>query len=378
MFTDFPLLPERDARNLMPRGRPRKHQTPPRGARAARQEGSPLRQRRPDPSHRFLVVALDNLGDLVFASALTPLLRAHYPTAEITLWCKEYTAGVAALVPGVDRVESAEPFWDRAPGGKRGSVAGFLRSVWRLRREQFDVALLTAAPWRTAAAVAATGATRRIGLARHRNARWLTDVLPEEDVSRSVLQEMSRLLVPLDIEPPEELRYALDAGPLHERRERFRALLGPRPVALHAFASRRGRCVPLKHWIRVAVELQNRGYDPLWVGTEDELREVHRAAGSAAWRYVNKLGEGTLADSAAAISLASLFIGHDSGPLHVAGAFGVPVVGVYTPGQPRRTFPQGIGPSVMLERPSPDGVTSRDILEVVDALPNAPPLRLMR
>ena len=78
--------------------------------------------------------------------------------------------------------------------------------------------------------------------------------------------------------------------------------------------------------------------------------------------------DGSLADSAAALSMASLFVGHDSGPLHVAGAFGVPVIGIFAPGEPLRTFPQGIGPSRMIARPSPDGISVEEILREIDLL----------
>ncbi|MDB4900559.1 MAG: ADP-heptose--lipooligosaccharide heptosyltransferase [Gemmatimonadetes bacterium] len=346
---------------------------------SAQDETFPLpTARRIAPTERILVVSLDNLGDLVFTSALTRQLRDRFPDAEITLWCKQYTAAIGPLLPGVDVVEAAEPFWDRAPGGRKGSVLAFAASVLRLRRRRFDVAILAAAPWRTAAATFVVGARRRIGLARRRNAAFLTDVLPAEDVELPVLAEMARLLEPVGIAPPTPLRYELEVEPIEERRERLRSSLGARPAALHPFASKRNRCVSLDEWIRTAAELQRRGYDPLWIGSAAELREVHRAAGSATWRYVDQLGDGTLADTAAALSLAHLFIGHDSGPLHVAGAFGVPVVGVFTPGEPLRTFPQGVGPARMLGRESPAGVTSEDLIALVDELPAAPPLRLMR
>jgi ADP-heptose:LPS heptosyltransferase len=80
------------------------------------------------------------------------------------------------------------------------------------------------------------------------------------------------------------------------------------------------------------------------------------------------VGDGTLADTAAALVDSALFVGHDSGPLHVAGALGVPVVGIFAPGEPRRTFPQGVGKSRMLARPTPAGITVRDILTEIDAL----------
>jgi ADP-heptose:LPS heptosyltransferase len=63
-----------------------------------------------------------------------------------------------------------------------------------------------------------------------------------------------------------------------------------------------------------------------------------------------------------------VFAGHDSGPLHVAGAFGVPVLGVFAPGEPKRTFPQGTGPSRMIARPSPAGITAQEMLAELLAL----------
>jgi ADP-heptose:LPS heptosyltransferase len=71
--------------------------------------------------------------------------------------------------------------------------------------------------------------------------------------------------------------------------------------------------------------------------------------------------------TAAALSLASGFVGHDSGPLHVAGAFGVPVVGVFAPGEPKRTFPQGVGPWRMIHRTTPNEIGAADLLrEIAD------------
>lgn len=341
--------------------------------------GTPSRDAAPRvaPPERILLVALDNLGDLVFASLLSRLLRAHFPAAHVTLWCKRYTASVAPLLPGVDAIEAVEPFWDRAPGGRKGSALAFGRSVMRLRSRRFDVAILAAAPWRTAAATAMTGAARRIGVAHRKNERWLTDVLPAQDARKPVLAEMMRLLAPLGVESPPELYYQLDLAPLAARRERLRATLGEGVVALHPFASLRNRCVALEHWFRAARVLRERGLSPLFIGSPAELREVRQAAGGEHWLSMDEVGDGSLADTAAAISLAHLFMGHDSGPLHIAGGFGVPVVGVFTPGEPARTFPQGTGQSQMIVRASPAGVNGADFIAAADRLSLARGLRLV-
>src|SRR3982751_740954 len=112
---------------------------------------------------RILLVSLDNLGDLVFASALAPPLRERFPHARLDVWCKEYTADVAKLIPGVSDVIASDPFWDVAPGRAKGSRAAFLRAFCEVPEGGFDCRLFGAAPWRPAAAGAATPISRRIG-----------------------------------------------------------------------------------------------------------------------------------------------------------------------------------------------------------------------
>jgi ADP-heptose:LPS heptosyltransferase len=316
---------------------------------------------------RILLVSLDNLGDLVFASALAPPLREKFPNAALDVWCKQYTADVAALIPGVRKVIAADPFWDVAPGRAKGSRRAFLRAFRAVKAARYDVALLAAAPWRTAAAVAATRIPRRIGLRRRKNRAFLTDALPDEDVREPVLSEMARLLPPLGI-AVESLRYRLDPAPLQARRDRLLSAI-PRPyAALHPFASKENRCVPIPIWVDLARDLAERSLHVLWIGSSRELNRVRATADDPTWRFVDRVGDASLANTAAALADASLFIGHDSGPLHIAGALGIPVVGVFAPGEPLRTFPQGEGPSRMLARPSPAGITAADIMLEVDAL----------
>jgi ADP-heptose:LPS heptosyltransferase len=314
------------------------------------------------------VVSLDNLGDLVFTSVLTRDLRLLYPQAQITVWCKQYTALIAAMLPGVDYVEAAEPFWDAAPGCQKGSVRAFLASVRRLRAQQFDLAILAAAPWRTAAAVAATGSRVRIGARRRKNAMWLTNVVSAEDSRKPVLEEMRLLLAPLQRESVAAPRYALNPAPLRERQARMREMLARPIIALHPFASQRNRCVHLSVWVDAAHRLESRELEPLWIASPSEMSELQRAIAGTGWRTVADLGDGSLADTAAALACAVGFIGHDSGPLHIAGALGVPVVGIFTPGEPLRTFPQGMGPSTMLQRPDPLGVRPEDLVAAAERL----------
>jgi len=317
---------------------------------------------------RILVACLDNLGDLVFTSSLLPPLAAHFPRAQFTLWCKAYAADIARLVPHVTTVVASDPFWDRAPGRDKGSFFEFARTVRQLRRERFELALITSPQWRATAAVRFTGARIRLAQERHRNRRWLTHVLPPADSALPVLVDHAHLLDALGV-PHAALHYALDPAPLTAARERMQRAIGGPFVALHAFASDRARCVTLTVWVELARELQRRGRQIVWVGSPKELDEVRaRTDADPAWRYADKLTNGTLHESAALLSLAQLFIGHDSGPLHVANALDVPVVGIFAPGQPKRTFPQGTAPSQVVFASSPAEIDAARMLAATHAL----------
>jgi ADP-heptose:LPS heptosyltransferase len=315
---------------------------------------------------RILVVALDNLGDLVFASALVPPIREAFPSAVIGVWCKEYTAPVARLIPHVDQIFAADALWAVSPGRPRPRLGPFLRALLDVRHAKFDAAILSAAPWRTAAACAATGIPVRVGLKRHRNSAFLTHALAAEDPSKPVLAEQARLLAELGI-ASQAPRYCLDASRLGAVRDDVARQLTKPFVALHPFAGSRDRCVPLSEWTQVAFALQAHRLQALWVGTTRELDELRQSFTHPAGYYVDRLSAngmdpGSLTVTAAALSLASGFVGHDSGPLHVAGAFGVPVVGVFAPGEPKRTFPQGVGPWRMIHRATPNEIGAGHLL----------------
>ncbi len=327
------------------------------------EEGQPQR------SESILVVSLDNLGDLVFVSALLPAIRKQFPSATIGLWCKSYASGLIPLIPDLDVSYAADPFWLRSPGRGKGSVWRFMTVAASVRRARFSKAIVFSAPWRAAATVAVTGIPVRIGFERRRNRRWLTDILPTDDRKRPILEELGRLLEPLGIKNP-SLVYRLDTSKLNSKHARVSSFMQDRSyVALHPFAGSQSRCVSLEEWISVASELASNGTQILWIGNSKELMALkQRSDANTSWHYVDDLSHGSLAMVAAAISRAKLFIGHDSGPMHIAAALSVPTLGVFAPGEPARTFPQGPGRWRIIARSSPLEISAHDILAESSAL----------
>ncbi len=325
----------------------------------------------PEPQS-ILVVVLDNIGDLVFSSVLFRQLRDKWPGARLTVWCKKYTEGVAGLLPGVPRIFAADPVWHGSPGRKKGNWPDFLRVLGALRREDFDLAIIASKPWRASASTALLGISKRIAYNGSRTRWFVTDPVEPPSAQEHVIQELNRLLVPL-FPPDPSIRYCLERDALPPRR-RFLTQLRPAVrgnppyVALHAFAGDMRRCMPLEEWKRMADGIRTRGFSPLWVGSPAELEKI-RLAGPELMKFCefsDAYGAGSALDDAALISGAAFFIGHDSGPLHIACALDVPVIGLFLPSTPLRTCPRGLGPATVLHRDSPALASADDVLQAFD------------
>jgi ADP-heptose:LPS heptosyltransferase len=227
----------------------------------------------------------------------------------------------------------------------------FLRTLLAVRRDRYDTAIVATSHWRAAASMLAAGIPVRIGRELRRNRFFLTRILPPEDRSKPVVQELGRLLEPLGITDL-PTRYRLDPATLAVRRSRLAPRVGPDPVAaVNPFAADPRRRLPVEEWIRVAGALPAFGLTPLWLGSAAELTAVRAATSSRPrWLFADEIGDDSIADLAALITLSAIYLGHDSGPLHVASALGVPVVGVYTDiADAARTGPQGTGVARVVE-----------------------------
>ncbi|HWZ61370.1 MAG TPA: glycosyltransferase family 9 protein [Gemmatimonadaceae bacterium] len=323
---------------------------------------------------RILIVALDNLGDLVFASSLPPAIRARYPDAMIGLWSKAYTAPIAPLMPDLDWSTHADPFWDAAPGSAKGDVSPFLRAVAAVRRARFDAALVASPQWRVAAAVAATRIPVRIGQRRNYNPLLLTHVLPPADrFGRPVVDDLGSLLEPIDARPTTLATY-LDPSSLEPLRHTLRQRVGAAPVAtINPFVTLAPVGIPIPIWVDTARALRDRGSTVVWSGTPAQLATLHRDVPlEPGWLSAADLTDGSLRAATALLSVSDVYLGCDSGPLHLSAALGVPVVGVF-PNLTKlpRFAPQGRGPSTVVTPPPGGTITAATILAGVDALPRA-------
>jgi lipopolysaccharide heptosyltransferase II len=300
---------------------------------------------------RILLVRLRLIGDVVFTTPAVGALRRQFPTARLTYLVEAPAAPVVRHHPALNEIIVAE----RPRGAAR--VACDLRLARRLRSEHFDVAIDFHGGPRSGFLTWATGAPQRIGydLPGRRwcyttRVPWTRSLTPPR---HSVLNQWD-LLAPLGIEPPERARDAVvmpvDADADARVAARLRAAGiddAATIVVMHVSAGNPFRRWPAASFAAVAAELardDGRRRVIVTSGPSDALAaeavadEARRRAGDAAGGIV-RTGEFDLPELRSLVGRSALYIGGDSGPLHIAATTETPVVALFGPTLPERSMP---------------------------------------
>lgn len=301
----------------------------------------PRAPRRPDLAavRRVLVLRLDLIGDFVFTTPLLRELRRALPAASITLVVSPLVAPLARPCPHVDEVLVLDP---------RG-LLGWARTLAFARRQllprRFDLALLprfVADEARGTLAAYASGARWRVGFAespRHGKRtyrgidRLLTRALPVRGRAHELVRGLE-LLRSLGIAAADE-RQELWTAPDDETRaaailESAGVHAGERFVALVPATSARKKDWPLDRWAEVGRWLAAERRVRLVILGGPREREVgQRLAAAIGPAAADLTGDrAPLRESVALLRRAALYLGGNTGPVHMAAAVGIPVVEV--------------------------------------------------
>lgn len=313
---------------------------------------------------KVALVKLSSIGDVVHALPVAAALRAHRSDAQIVWIVERREAAILRGHPALDAIEPVDTRAWRCAHGPAAAMAA-ARAVLvlrrRLRAAAFDVALDLQGLLKSGLLVAGSRAPLRIGFAPGACREPLSALFTNHRVrppteARHVVEQYLSLLGPLGVRAPRaEFRLPADAA-AEARIDDFIGASGLKPrdrlVVVNPGAGR-----PDKRWpagrfrelaARVAEEL---GAAVLVVWGPAELATATEIVGAGRPRVV--LAPPTDLDGLLAVlRRASVVVGGDTGPLHMAAALGTPCVGLYGPTSAQRNGPYGSGHRTLA---SPDG-----------------------
>jgi heptosyltransferase II len=295
----------------------------------------------PDPAsvRRLLVRANNWIGDVVMASPALHALRRRFPGAHLSVLASPSVVPALEGSPDLDRLIVLEP-------RRESGMAGRARLIRLLRRERFDLAILFQKAFEAAFLAWAAGISRRYGYATDGRSWLLTDHLAETDAVRA----RHHALVFLDLasaagarNEDRSLRFPVTAS---DREGAARALgavgiaEGEPIVAVHPGASKLPRAWHPDRYARLARETSRTiGGRGVIVGSSHDSPLAAEMTGAGPDSLVDLTGRTSVREMAAVLERARMFIGCDSGPMHVAAAMGTPVLAIFGPGTAAKTAP---------------------------------------
>ena len=240
-----------------------------------------------------------------------------------------------ALVPAIDERVAV----------RMSGVGAIVETVRHLRSRSYDVAIDLQGLLKSAVLARLSGATRVLGfpapLLRERAARLFYTEAEGDLTARHVIDKNLSILRAVGIRVPDIEFPLVDRKPEIVTAVRNRLGIG----SVDSFAIINPSAAwPNKRWPPVYYAEVARGLATrygmrsivLWGPGEEDIAEnvVTASDGTAAVSPAT-----TVADLVSLTKAASLMISGDTGPLHMAGAVGTPLIGIFGPTDPKRNGP---------------------------------------
>lgn len=298
---------------------------------------------------RILIVRIDELGDLVLTTPFLRELRRVYPESFITLLANPRFCQIIELCPYIDEIitydrEAHSPYF-----GRRQLFSFAKKNLWDKKYElaidpRFDfdpiglqLLFLSGASLRVAYSqdVGSLKQLRRDFRTDQLLTHVIHDPLPDKhEVERNlnVLKFMGCKIKSNELElwlSEEDRLFAQKF--IEERKWNQNEML----IVSAVGAGHERRQWPVRRYIEVFENLHEKyRVKFLLIGAEKDKplgKIIEEKAG--AW-IINSIGKTTLRQMAALIEKCRLYLGNDTGPMHIASALKVPVVAIYGPSDP--------------------------------------------
>lgn len=294
---------------------------------------------------KILVRAPNWVGDAVMAIPALDRIRRTRPGAEICILARPVIADLLAGELFADRILRYD-----VRGTHRGWL-GRARLIRELRVEKFDSAVLLQNAFEAAWLAWRARIPERIGYVRDGRGPLLTRAIrvPEKgEIPAHESQyylELLRRAGWIEAHPPVPSIRLHVSPAAREAAESMLRQAGAREDGWRCAIAPGASYGAAKTWPpeRFAI-LADRlisecDADVIFFGTPDEKKVASSICSAMKSRAISVVGETSTRELAALFASCELFIGNDSGAMHVAAAAGLPVVGIFGPTDPQGTAP---------------------------------------
>ena len=312
---------------------------------------------------KALLIRLGAIGDTIQASSIAGLIKMRNPDMQIDFLASAGLEPLFSMIPEVDRVHGLH--FRRIPFGIN---PGWIRLRRRLNSEPFSLVFLMETDARFRPLLEQVHAHRKIALGdeerdgaegpdvpnpvRHQRVLWNKGLVPGEIIHPKLSlgddqeKRAGEVLTHLGIDPMKPM-VGLHPGNSFRKRKKMRRWIRSSDL----------RSWPEDRWCELICgmhRMNNHVQAVLFGSRQDRVtnerikRRVREFAPGI--RLADTAGKTDLPLSAAVLKRFCLFISTDTGPIHMAAALGVPLIGLYGPTRFEETRPFPSGPEAVVVR----------------------------
>ncbi|MBI4656666.1 MAG: hypothetical protein HY746_07975, partial [Elusimicrobia bacterium] len=294
---------------------------------------------------KILLINMAGLGDIVMMTPILRALKTAYPGSEISLLTIDRSTGLASKLKEISEIFSV-PVTYKLPDML--GLWGLFKILFALSKRRFDVALNLrlvssgSGSWKMRLINAFIKSKFTIGRCLN-GLNYESDAIYKEEMveHKSEVALTARLLEPLGIETA-DLNIHLD---VHESDRAFAeselkrlGISGRKLIGFNPGAFRPSRRWPIENWVKLAEKLLETYPDSVIMvsGSREEAQNYDNLLISDRVKILAGYDMGKLT---AFFEKMDLFVTNDTGPMHMAAAVGVKVVGIFGPGDYYRYSP---------------------------------------
>jgi heptosyltransferase-3 len=299
---------------------------------------------------RVVVYRLGSLGDTIVALPCLNKVREQFPDAERILLTNNPVSKSAPRMQ--DILAGSNLFHNVLTYDIETRSPRSLGALWwRLRRLRVDTLVYLLTPRGVKALkrdlyfFRTCGIKRIIGAPLTRDHMFnRIDAQGEQEYECERLARCLETLGPIDLDDARSWEIGLSAGE-KSRADNFISSFGGNPfVAVNMGTKLPANDWGHSNWTKLLTSFPRAFQDLRWVfvGSPADYNRAQDIVGMRPDRMLNLCGQLEIRETAAVLSRAQLFVGHDSGPLHLAASCNVPCVGLFSNNNPRhKWFPYG-------------------------------------
>ncbi len=295
---------------------------------------------------KILVRATNWVGDAILSIPALDAVRSRWKDAEIVVAARPWVAGLYRGQCFADRVMTVSAGRNEPARDEKGS-----RARRDLKAEKFDCALLLPNSFSSAWEAWRAGIRERIGYSRDGRGLLLTRAvsvprkgeIPAHE-SYYYLELLRRAGWIESLPEVKKIRLAISVAAAAAAETRLAEEGSPsgsiRIAMAPGAAFGAAKCWPPERFAELANRLHGEyGADVILFGSAAERGMAQRISAGMKRAPLDLTGKTRIEELPALLAACRLFVGNDSGPMHVAAAAGLPVVAIFGPTDPEGTAP---------------------------------------